>query len=280
MSEKNSKLAFFIFFAVFVFSIVLIVLTFSKNINLISKVNNKTGLDLLMEKIYEDDDFLAYLERKKEDGSYYTNNKLNDTDGDGLSDFDEENIFFTSKYLFDSDGDGVSDLEEIRSGIDPNCPVGSSCGVYNTETSTNDLDYSVDEVRSLFNKLVGNDYSEIFDSLTDDQIMNLFNNSYNKTQELFSSISGSLENLDVEEFLNKKEIKETDSENIINKNNDNDNVDLFLEAISDLSNEQIQSISSMEIFEIRNLFIDSGIFTKDFMDSFTDSELLELLNVL
>jgi len=272
MSEKNSKLTFFIFFIVFVFSIVLIVLSFSKNINLISKVNNKTGLDLFMDKIYEDDKFLAYLEKRKEDKSYYTNDKLNDTDGDGLSDFDEENIFFTSKYLFDSDGDGLSDLKEIKTGIDPNCPVGSYCDVYNTEIIENDLGYSVDDVRSLFNNLVGNDYSEIFDSLTDVQIMTLFNNSYNKTQELFSSLSGSLENLDVEEFLNKEE-------NNINKDI-NDNANIFLEAISDLDNEQIQDISNMEVSEIKSLFIDSGIFTEDFMNSFSDLDLLELLNVL
>jgi hypothetical protein len=145
--------------------------------------------------------------------------------------------------------------------------------------STNDLDYSVDQIRSLLAEIVGSDYSEIFESLTDDQISSLFNSSYDKTQELFASLSGSLENLDIEEFLDKEQNIKGDLENNIIKDTNN-NIDVFSETISDLNNEQLQSISSMEIFEIKNLFIDSGIFTKDFMDSFSDSELIELLNVL
>ena len=37
-----------------------------------------------------------------------------DTDGDGISDYDEVNIFGTSMYLKDSDGDGITDDQEIK----------------------------------------------------------------------------------------------------------------------------------------------------------------------
>jgi hypothetical protein len=53
--------------------------------------------------------------------------KERDTDGDGLSDYDEIYVYFTSPYLEDSDSDGMSDYEEIRSGRDPNCPQGQNC---------------------------------------------------------------------------------------------------------------------------------------------------------
>jgi hypothetical protein len=53
--------------------------------------------------------------------------KNKDTDGDGLSDWDELNIYNTSPYLEDSDSDGFSDKQEINNGKDPNCPAGQNC---------------------------------------------------------------------------------------------------------------------------------------------------------
>lgn len=50
-----------------------------------------------------------------------------DTDGDGLSDYDELYVLKTSPYLFDTDGDGYSDLEEWESDMDPTCAEGTNC---------------------------------------------------------------------------------------------------------------------------------------------------------
>lgn len=51
-----------------------------------------------------------------------------DTDGDGLSDYDELYTYNTSPYIADSDSDGVGDKDEVNRGTDPNCPEGKTCG--------------------------------------------------------------------------------------------------------------------------------------------------------
>lgn len=71
-----------------------------------------------------------------------------DTDGDGLSDWDELYFYKTSPYLEDSDSDGFTDKQEIDSSKDPNCPAGRDCysdgivegdeGVVNAEENKND----------------------------------------------------------------------------------------------------------------------------------------------
>jgi hypothetical protein len=50
-----------------------------------------------------------------------------DTDGDGLSDYDEETFFQTSPYLRDTDGDGSPDNAELALGQNPNCGPGGAC---------------------------------------------------------------------------------------------------------------------------------------------------------
>jgi len=53
--------------------------------------------------------------------------KTQDSDGDGLTDYDEIYIYNTNPYSDDSDGDGFKDKEEIDSKNDPNCPRGKIC---------------------------------------------------------------------------------------------------------------------------------------------------------
>jgi len=55
--------------------------------------------------------------------------KSKDTDGDGLSDYDEIYVYHTSPYIKDSDSDGIPDGVEVANGTDPNCPQGQDCGV-------------------------------------------------------------------------------------------------------------------------------------------------------
>lgn len=53
--------------------------------------------------------------------------KNKDTDGDGLTDYDEVYVYNTSAFLADTDSDGYRDNEEITSGNNPLCPAKQTC---------------------------------------------------------------------------------------------------------------------------------------------------------
>lgn len=124
-----------------------------------------------------------------------------DTDGDGLLDSDELSAYGTSPYLADSDSDGVSDGEEIAKGTDPNCPTGKTCttsAVQPPATSGSSIGDiltggisspsatpSVAELRDIL-KQAGLP-SEQVDALSDEQILQAYNESLAKAQSDNSS---------------------------------------------------------------------------------------------
>ncbi|HRQ87897.1 MAG TPA: hypothetical protein PLA50_03810 [Bacteroidia bacterium] len=62
-----------------------------------------------------------------------------DSDGDGLSDWDEINIHFTDPYSYDTDGDGDSDGYEVMYGYNPLDPTSNSWSYYDPGPSYEDL---------------------------------------------------------------------------------------------------------------------------------------------
>lgn len=81
--------------------------------------------------------------RLEEDAS-----KRRDTDGDGLSDYDEVHSYGSSPFLSDTDGDGIPDNVELAHGTNPACPEGQRCATsvidVSALASTNTLDVPVD----------------------------------------------------------------------------------------------------------------------------------------
>jgi hypothetical protein len=58
---------------------------------------------------------------------------LGDTDGDGLSDWDEVMVYHSNPFNKDTDGDGLSDKDEIARGTDPNIADTDGDGVLDGE---------------------------------------------------------------------------------------------------------------------------------------------------
>jgi len=124
--------------------------------------------------------------------------KEKDTDGDGLSNYDELFTYGSSPYLFSSAGDEVSDGEKIRNGQNPNCPKGQSCDVSTItigNTQTDDT-VSVEYLRQVL-KLSGAPAATV-DAADDAAILALYqeatktagtNNNTNTTPSL-STLSG------------------------------------------------------------------------------------------
>ncbi len=86
--------------------------------------------------------------------------KLIDTDGDGLSDWDELFIYQTSPYLEDTDGDGLTDFEEVITyKTNPNCPEGQECsGSFAQQSDQNNLNNNqVDDFYNYLNILDNQD---------------------------------------------------------------------------------------------------------------------------
>ena len=128
-----------------------------------------------------------YLTQDQQDAEEVRLLKERDTDGDGITDYDELYVFKTSPYLTDTDSDGFDDRVEIFSDHDPNCPRGTECGGLlsaDSEADTskdpsellNSVNSNTTQANSIFDNTAGvkleteADIQTYFKSLTTDQI--------------------------------------------------------------------------------------------------------------
>ncbi len=108
-----------------------------------------------------------------------------DTDGDGLSDYQEMYVYGTSIYLADTDSDGYSDKDEVDNGYDPNCPKGSDCRGTDTIPTINNND---NNIQNNNDQISSKDKAQL-ENLTVEQIRDLLLSTGQISEEDLSQIS-------------------------------------------------------------------------------------------
>lgn len=112
------------------------------------------------------------------------NLKNNDTDKDGLNDYDEIYTYKTSPFLEDTDGDGIFDKQELDQGKDPLCPEGQTCASAPSTSSNNSEnsgqnDLSTQKIRELL--LNAGIDKETLDKIDDKSLKELYNETIKET---------------------------------------------------------------------------------------------------
>lgn len=128
--------------------------------------------------------------------------KGRDTDGDGLSDYEELYVYHTSPFLKDTDGDGVPDGTEIKNDTDPNCPNGNTCGVVTSNSNGNsnvngNTNSSSSEAAALRQALINSGASAtVINSLSDQAIISQYSSAVKGSSGI--ATNGSLVNADLQ----------------------------------------------------------------------------------
>ncbi len=201
--DKNHKRALII---LSIFSVVIVTIWFVnffhilnkpfnyKDSNIVNNTNNSTNV------VNKDDSNLDL--------------KLVDTDGDGLSDWDELFTYGTSPYLEDTDSDGLSDYEEvIIYKTDPNCLEGQVC--------SGALNQSDSQVVNNTAELLDNYYQEVAST----------SESTITTEDVSSYLnSGSVDVSYLRELLIEEGFSETD----LDKINDEDLLSAYKDVVDKL----------------------------------------------
>lgn len=174
-------------------------------------------------------------------------NNLKDTDGDGLSDYEERYIYGTSPYLSDTDSDGVSDYEEIIAGQEALC-FGETCDLENQiEVDNLDLEVppkkmSLDELK---NTLIEAGYpSEEVNKLSEDNLNLIYS--------------------EVERAVNNENYS------YANINNLSQGEEEFIP-----SEEELEQLKNLSIDQIKDLLIQGGA-TSEQLESVPEEELRNL----
>lgn len=150
---------------------------------------------------YEGERFVSADERKAQE---LLEQRQSDTDGDGLTDYDELYVFSTSPYLADTDGDGYDDYAELQSGTDPTCASGAECtdkyeivGIDQDQVSAyldslSSSGQAVDDITAILGSFTSSDIRALLvdAGLTEEQLAEI---SDEDLEALYQSVLGDLE---------------------------------------------------------------------------------------
>ncbi len=134
--------------------------------------------------------------------------RTQDSDSDGLTDYQELKVYGSSPFISDTDSDGIPDAVEVANGTDPNCPEDQNCFAGVVEGSTqvttanpqqeqiNQIASDPDEIRKL---LIESGIDPAIVNQTDDQslqilaqeVLNKFNDPTEKIQTLIDGLNTS-----------------------------------------------------------------------------------------
>lgn len=188
--------------------------------------------------------------------------KTQDSDGDGLTDYDELYQYETSPYIVDSDSDGISDSEEIKNNTNPNCPEGKECIQTRTETanSNNNInglikaeDLTAEQLREI---LASNGVPrESLENLDDATLMQLYNEVIAETGTAVG-----------------EEATNTDSRNTNNNNGGYE--ELLPENVNGAQGATTtEDLNNLTVPEIKKLLMATGDFSEEDFANISDEQL-------
>lgn len=178
-----------------------------------------------------------------------------DTDGDGLSDIEEQNIYGTSPYLADTDSDGDSDKAEIDAGENPICAKGQDCSIASVPPNTD----------------ITTDDSSVEQILTQDEGLDLDDPEKLRQQLIEAGMSKEdLDQVSDEDLIAiaKDAAKEAESE-VQQSVGD----DVSYTGVTTTTQEAQKDVKDITADELRQALLDQGM-DKLALDQFTDEELL------
>lgn len=164
--------------------------------------------------------------------------KKQDSDLDGLNDYEETKVYGTSPFIADTDSDRLTDAAEVRAGTDPTCPTGQTCrsgdqSLANTQANQNpflsaDFKAVLEDPKQLRQLLIqGGADPQVINQL-DDQTVQLL------AQEAFKSATEpTQEKVDILKQVNAEQIR-------------------ALLKSSGLSEEQIATFTDEQLLQIYN----------------------------
>lgn len=183
-----------------------------------------------------------------------------DTDGDGLSDYDETSRYGTSPYLEDTDSDGVFDKQEIEKGENPNCPKGKSC----TYTDT----------------FVETDIPSPFDGIGEFALNGKLPGEAGLSDIERSLISGKLDGASLRKLL----IQDGVGEDLLSQVSDDQLIELYQLSVGQIKSgdidPQTDSLSAYEnlsVSEVRSLMLKGGM-SNDQIKALSDDEIMKIFN--
>lgn len=191
--------------------------------------------------------------------------QLLDSDGDGISDFDEEITYGTSAYIADTDSDGIDDGAEIAANTNPICAAGDTCFSTvsaSTDTTVSETDLTAlatDDPVELRRQLVALGIDQtVLDQVSDEDLLSVYvsvQSDYQATTATTESASGG------------------------NTSTTNTNEDPYADLLPDTNSAtSIQSVDDLESLSpdaVRALLLQSGMEQSD-LDQVDDATLMEM----